>query len=132
LDGLTKIEIIIANRLTPLFDHSWDTGVYTGRWPYYFLEAPLKKYRINLTLHLDTIERALWDELIATGNTKDATFKWIRSANDYILVTASDCQVIQHSITTPAEGSAIEEVVLEPRAMSIDVKDSIAGARYGE
>ena len=69
-----------------------------------------------------------------TEKTKDAVFKWTRSTNDYIMVKCSDCQVIQHEIKTPAKPGEllIEEVVLEPRAMSIEVKDSIVGGRYGE
>lgn len=133
LDGLQTIDIAIANGLTPSFAHSWDGGTYTGRWAYEFTEAPRKTYRINMTLHQTTIERALWDELIATGNTKDLEVKWTRNTNDYIKVTATDCQVIQHEIKTPAVGvTLIEEVILEPRAMSIEVKDSIAGSLYGE
>lgn len=133
LDGLKSIEIVIANGLYPVYAHTYDGGVYTGRWPYEFGEAQRKQYRINLVLHQNTIERKLWDELIATGNTKDAVFTWTRSANDYIKVTASDCQVIQHDLKTPPVGDTLlEQVVLEPRALSIEVKDSIAGAAYGE
>jgi hypothetical protein len=133
IDGLQQIEIIIANGLQPIYAPTWDTGTYTGQWVQEFLEANRKQYRIRMLLHPNTIERALWDELIATGNTKDATFKWIRSANDYILVTASDCQVVQHELITPkADEGLLEEVILEPRALSIEVKDSIVKQRYGE
>lgn len=134
LDGLQHIEINIINGLNPIYAHTWDTGVYTGQWVQQFLEAKRKQYRITMLLHPNTIERALWDELIATGNTKDATFKWIRSANDYILVTASDCQVVEHQLITPEKpaDTLLEQVVLEPRALSIEVKDSIAGGAYGE
>jgi hypothetical protein len=98
-----------------------------------FLEANRKQYKIRMLLHPNTIERVLWDELIATGNTKDATFKWVRGTNDYILVTASDCQVVEHQLITPAaDESFLEEVVLEPRKLVIEVKDSIAGGFYGE
>ena len=133
IDGLEKIEIGIVNGLAGLYAHSYDTGVYTGRWPYEFSETQRKNYFINLELHPNTIERKMWDELIATGNTRDATFKWTRSANDYILVTASDCQVISNTKVTPAVGDRqVERVIIEPRALSIDVKDSIAGGFYGE
>jgi hypothetical protein len=133
IDGLQKIEIAIANGLQAQYAHSYDTGTYTGRDPYAYTEAQRKQYQINLFLHPDTIERQLWDELVATGNTKDATFKWTRSTNDYILVTASDCQVSINTKHTPPPGKLnIEQVVLEPRALSIDVKDSIAGSFYGE
>ena len=131
--GLEKIEIVVANGLTPIYAHSYDSTVYTGRWPYMFLEAPKKAYRINLLMHPDTIERQLWDELLATGNTKDSVYKWTRSANDYITVTATDCQVVAVQKHTPEVGKLnLEQVVLVPRAVSIEVKDSIAGAAYGE
>jgi hypothetical protein len=133
LDGLQTIEVHIINGLMPVFAHSYDGGAYTGDKVVEFVEAPRKQYLINMTLHQSTIERALWTELIGTGNTKDAVFKWTRSTNDYIQVTATDCQVKQHEIKTPLVGKTlIEQVVLEPRAMSIEVKDSIVGGRYGE
>jgi hypothetical protein len=133
IDGLQSIEIAIANGLRPIYAPTWDTGTYTGQWVQEFLEANRKQYKIRMLLHPNTIERALWDELIATGNTKDATFKWVRGTNDYILVTASDCQVVEHQLITPAaEEGLLEEVILEPRALSIEVKDSIAGGFYGE
>jgi hypothetical protein len=134
LDGLQTLEIHIINGLTPVYAHSYDGGTYTGLWVDQFIEAPRKQYRIVMDLHPSTIERALWDELIATGNTKDAEFKWTRSTNDYITVTASDCQVIEHTIRTPRVGDTlIERVVLEPRALAVEVKDSITGTgNYGE
>jgi hypothetical protein len=133
LEGLAEIEIHIINGLAPVRGHTWDAGTYTGRWVQEFLENPRKQYLVNMKLHQNTIERVLWDELIATDNTKNAIFKWTRSANDYIQVTCTDCQVIQHDIKTPPVGETLfEQVVLEPRALAIEVKDSIAGARYGE
>lgn len=134
IDGLEKIEIAVANGLMPKYAHSYDTGVYTGRDPYIYLETRRKGYLINLFFHPDTIERAMWDELVASGNTKDATFKWTRDTNDYILVTASDCQVNRGTKHTPESTNTlnIEHYILEPRALSIDVKDDIAGSFYGE
>jgi hypothetical protein len=133
IDGLQSIEISIGNTLVPLYAHTYDGGTYTGRWPYQFLEGQRKMYRIVMTMHQNTIERKIWDALIATGNTQDCLFKWTRSTNDYIQVTATDCQVLQHELKTPRVGETlIEEVILEPRAMSIEVKDSIAGGLYGE
>ncbi len=133
IQGLEKIEIIVANGLTPLYGHSYDTGTYTGQWPYMFIEAQRKAYRINLLMHPDVIERQLWDEARLKANTKDAVFKWTRSANDYIKVTALDCQVIHSPKHTP-EGDKLnlEQVTLMPRALSFEVKDSIAGGAYGE
>jgi hypothetical protein len=84
-------------------------------------------------MHENTIERKIWDTLIGTTETKDLTLKWTRSTNDYIQITATDCSVLQCQRKTPTVGELLlEEVVLAPRAMSIEVKDSIAAARYGE
>jgi len=131
--GLEKIEIVVANGLTPIYSSSYDSGTWTGQWPYMFLEAQKKAYRINLLMHPNTIERQLWDELLASTNTKDAVFKWTRSANDYIKVTALDCKVIDVPKHTPESGVLnLELVVLQPRAVSIEVKDSIAGGAYGD
>ena len=133
LDGLQYVEITITNGITPIFGHTWDTGVYTGMWPYQLLEAPRKKYEIIMDLHPNTIERVLWDELIATGTKKEMTFKWTRSATDYILVTATDCYVTEHELITPTTGeNLIERVIIEPRALSVDVSDTLADARYGD
>ena len=131
--GLEKIEIVVANGLTPIYSSSYDSGTWTGQWPYMFLEAQKKAYRINLLMHPNTIERQLWDELLASANTKDSVFKWTRSANDYIKVTALDCQVIDVPKHSPEVGVLnLEDVVLQPRAVSIEVKDSIAGGAYGD
>jgi len=133
LDGLKKVSIVIANGLNPLYAHSWDSGTYTGQWPWRLHEAKRKAYRIVLDMHPVTVERQLWDELISLTNTKELYFKWTRSTNDYIEVTATDCQVIEHELKTPkVDELLIEQVVLEPRALSFSVKDSIAGGLYGE
>jgi hypothetical protein len=132
IDGIEKIEIAIANGLVPKYAHSYDAGVYTGRDPYTYLEAQRKAYQINIYYHPNTIGRALHDELRAVGNTKDATFKWTRAADDYILVTASDCQVVMNTKHTPESTNVlnIEQAILEPRALSIEVKDKINGSPY--
>jgi hypothetical protein len=133
LDGLQYVEIQIINGLRPVYAHTHDGGVYTGRWPYMILEHHRKQYKIVMDLHPNTIERALWDELIAAGSNNEMTFKWIRSATDYILVTATDCYVSEHEIITPEVGETlIERVVIEPRALSVAVSDAIADARYGD
>jgi hypothetical protein len=134
ITGLTKIEFHIINGLQPLYAHSWDTGVYTGHWPYGFIESPRKTYIIDLQVAKNTIERAVWDELLLLSNTKEAYFKWTRSANDYIAITCTDCQVTTHDIKTPAGASREDRVNIQlvPRAVSIEVKDSIAGGAYGE
>ena len=133
LDGLQYVEIQIINSLRPIFGHTWDTGTYTGRWPYQILEASRKQYKIIMDLHPTVIERVLWDELIAAGSKKDMTFKWTRAADDYILVTATDCYVTEHEIMTPEVGDLlIERVTIEPRALSVDVEDALADAMYGD
>ncbi|GAF84422.1 unnamed protein product, partial [marine sediment metagenome] len=116
----------------------WDTGTYTGRWAKSFIEAPRKEYRLVMRYHPDSDD--LWDELIATGNTKNIVFKWTKTADDYIKATLTDVQVTSHEIKTPKSGDEsrpqlIEEVVCEPRQVSFEVKDTIAGdaaGAYGE
>ena len=134
IDGLQKVEIAIINALEPQYAHSYDTTVYTGRWPYMFKENPQKIYNITMLMYKNTIERKIWDELVTASNTKEVLFKWTRSANDYIQVTATDCGVTVHPVVTPEVGEGdLIEVVLEPRALSIEVKDSITGVGfYGE
>ena len=133
IDGLQYVEISIGNGLRPIYGHTWDTGVYTGRDPYILLEDQRKRYQIIMDLHTNTIERVLWDELIAAGSNKEMTFKWVRSATDYILVTATDCYVTEHELITPqVDETLIERVVIEPRALSVDVSDALADAMYGD
>lgn len=134
IDGLQRVEVIIRNGLEPLYDgNSWDAGTYTGEWAYQFLEAAMKYYEIQMLLHPSTVERAIWDDKRNHTNTKNYTFKWVRSATDYILVTASNCHVIEHEKITPRAGeSMLVFVRLIPEQMSIEVKDSIAGGLYGE
>jgi hypothetical protein len=133
LDGLQKVSIAIVNGLTPHYAPSWDSGTYTGYWPHLLKDARRKEYRVVVNMHPDTVERALWDELLSRSNSKELYFKWTRSTNDYIEVTCSDCQVVKHEIITePTDELKVVQVELEPRAMSFSVKDSIAGAAYGE
>ena len=133
LDGLQKVEIVVANGLTPVYTHSYDGGTYTGQWPYLFTEAQRKEYRINLTLDLNTIERVIWDELIATtAHSTDLVLKWTKSANDYIQLTAKDCQVVSDPKLIAAKTVKPETIILEPRALEWAVKDAIAGGSYGE
>ena len=128
LDGLHSVDISIVNALTPMYAPSYDTGTYTGYWPYMLKEASRKQYKIVISMHPDTVERKLWDELLARSNTKEMHFKWTRSATDYIAVTCTDCQILKHDIVTD-EGSKLKllNVEIEPRALSFSVVDSIAG-----
>ena len=136
IDGLKRIEINIANSLRPIYGHTWDTGTYTGMWPYQLLESNRKQYRVAMLLHPNTIERRMWDSLIATTTAITATFKWIRAADDYIKVTVVG-PVVEHQIITPKSGPSgpdelQEQVVIEPYSMSIEVEDALAGSAYGE
>lgn len=133
LQGLQQVEIAIANGLVAKYADSWDTGVYTGMWPYMLAEANRKQYDVSLVFHPDNIERAMWDELISLTNTKELYFKWTRGTDDYIAITLTDCQVTSHQIITEQRGDLkLLQATLEPRAMSVEVKDSIAGSAYGE
>jgi len=134
INGLKKVSIIIGNGLQPLYAHSYDGGTYTGQWPWRLHEAKRKEYRIVMDLHPITVERQLWDELISLSNTKELYFKWTRSTNDYIEVTATDCQVTEHELKSTGNNKEelVERVVIEPRALSFSVKDSIDGGYYGE
>jgi len=65
--------------------------------------------------------------------TGDVILKWTKSANDYIQITLSDCPVTYYEQKSPTVGDPlIEEVMLEPRAISVAVKDAIADSYYGE
>ncbi len=134
LNGLRSVELTIVNGLQAKYAHSYDTGVYTGQWPYTFVEAPRKYYHIRMMLAKTTIERALWTELITLANTKELYFKWTKSTNDYIAVTCTNCKVKKHTIVTPAGGDRqdLVEVEIEPEALSFSVVDSIAGGAYGD
>ena len=132
IDGLQYVMINIANGLRPIFGKTYDTGVYTGMWPYELIEKPRKEYKITMQLHPTTIERRMWDSLIATGTAITSTFKWIRAADDYIKVTAVG-PVVEHQIITPKDDDLlIQQVVIEPYSMSIEVEDAVAAGDYGE
>jgi len=133
IDGLQKVSIHIANGIRPIYGKTWDTGTYTGMWPYVLLENKRKEYRIEMQMHPNTIERDMLDSLISTSTAITTTFKFIRGANDYILVTAVG-PVTEHELKTPKTGETlIQTVVIEPYDLNIEVKDSITGVtNYGE
>jgi hypothetical protein len=118
------VEIIIANGL--MAKKGADGTVYA------FTEWPRKQYTINLTMTLNTLERDMWDKKVAKTNTEEMYFKWTRGTNDYIELTATNCNIAAHSIVSPPTGPAIIEATLEPEALSFSIKDSIAGGSYGE
>lgn len=125
LDGLIDMELTINPDVIP---H------YAGRDRNLknVLEGPRKRYVLKLRYHQGS--SAIWEELIATGNTKELYFKFTRHAtDDYIAITLTDCQVIGHELMTPElDKPLIEEVTIEPRAVSITAVDKIAGSYYGE
>lgn len=132
LDGLQKVDITIANGVTPLYGSRWDTGVYAGEWPYKLLENRMKEYQVDLAFHPSTIEQTMWDDLVARTTTKDLYFKWTKSANDYIAVTLADCAIISHTITSDPQALKVVHAKLKPRAVTVSVVDAIAGGAYGE
>jgi len=133
IEGLTAVEVYIHNGLTANYAHTYDTGTYTGMWNWGQSEAPEKDYRIALDFHPHTLEDDMFNELVATGNDYTAVFKWQRSANDYIQVTATGSDVIEGQLITPVVGTLeVQRYILRPRQLSVEVKDSIAGGAYGE
>lgn len=133
LNGLKYMELSINSGLEPDFSARWDGATWKGRQAWQFNEAPRKQYKLTMRLHPQSDD--LWDELVATGNTDDIVFKWTKSANDYIQATLSDCVFISHEQKTMVKDELMVEVVCEPRAISFEVKDAIAGdaaGAYGE
>ena len=134
LDGLEDIEITINPDLEAEYVHRWDgSNNYTGRNLLELTEGTRKMYSIKLmyTQHASTI----FEDLIATGNNKELVVTFVRDAtDDYIEMTFTDCQIVSHQIITPEIGEHLsEEVIMEPRALSISVKDKINGSPfYGE
>ena len=132
IDGLQRLEISIGNGITPRYGHTWDGGVYTGMWPFLLTEGKRKQYRITMDMHTNTVERRMWDSLIATETAITSTFKFVRSATDYILVTAVG-PIVDHELITPAKDELmIARVEIEPYSMSVAVSDTIDDARYGD
>lgn len=136
VDGLKYMELSLIAGLMPEYSQSWLAGVDTSRWPKSFAESPTKKY--ILRLQYSPHSSAIWEELIKFDHTTpdwqpEVVFKWSRSTDDYIQVTCADCHVIGHPVVTPEHGKELlVEALLEPRAVSIEVKDKLAGSWYGE
>jgi hypothetical protein len=131
IDGLVDMELQIMPDLTVIRAHTWDTGTYTGQWLYQLLEAPRRKYK--LILHITPDSDDIWDSSVATTLTDDFVFKWTKSTNDYIQITCTDCPITYHELNTPEIGnSLVDTIECEPRSLSVEVKDSIAGGAYGE
>jgi hypothetical protein len=75
----------------------------------------------------------MWDDAASQATTSDFVFKWAKSANDYIQITCTDCPLVYPDMATPENGTELIDVIeCEPRSVTIEVKDSIAGSYYGE
>ena len=130
LDGLIEMELTISPDISKLNIVEWDTGTLV-RSPTRFDEGDKKVY--ELRLKYSPTSSTLHDELLTTSNLKDIVFKWTRSTNDYIEITCADCSIIRHPlISPPRDISLVDTVVIKPRAVTIEVKDSIAGGYYGD
>lgn len=131
LDGLQYMEFTISADMMPEYAHAWDGATYVGRQLKSLIEGTRKLYTLKMRLHQPS--SVIWEELVGTSNTEDMYFKWTRDTNDYIEMNLTDCWVTSHEIITPEIGQPlVEEVIIEPRAVSFTVKDSIAGGYYGE
>lgn len=129
--GLSSMQLDINNDIFGEYATTYTGATYDGMWPFAFTESYPKMY--ELTLEYTPGSSTLWDEAVATGNTKNIIFKWTRSANDYIQITCTDCHFKSHSLTTPEKGKPLTNTVkIEVRSVTISVKDTIAGGAYGE
>jgi hypothetical protein len=131
IDGLVSMELSISPDLTPILAHKWDSGTWTGQWLYKLLEAPERKYHLTMTLHPGNDD--IWDSNAAQTVTDDIVFKWTKSTNDYIQITCTDCPITYNELATPEVGEELLDVVeCEPRSVTVEAKDAIAGGAYGE
>ena len=135
LDGLVEMEFNISPDLDTIRTAHWDAGVWAGQWPYKIIEGARQKY--ELTMRMIPESDDVWDELVAASNTKELYFKWEKSANDYIEMTLTNCQVSSHPIVTPDQSEDSDDIgmieaIIIPQSVSFTVKDAIAGGHYGE
>jgi hypothetical protein len=130
------LEFEITPGIRQVFGHTWTGGVYDGHWPNQFIEAFRKGYTLKLTVTPWADD--VYDELITVTNTaaalKDGYIKFTRhSTQDYIQLNFTDLMVLEHPLTTPAQGEEeLITTVMEPRALSITVVDQLEGSDYGE
>lgn len=134
--GLIDMELNINTNITALYGAIYEAGTFIGMYPYEFMRG--KRYDYQLTMNVMPESSAMWEELLASSNTKDMRFKWARSATDYIQADLVDCNVLSYDIMTPEQNSDdpssfedIAQVVIEPRQISFTVVDSITGTHYG-
>jgi len=99
------------------------------------IPEPLDGSRMQYALKFNytPADSTFWDEAATTTMTGDIVLKWTKSTNDYIQVTFSDCPITYYEQKSPKTGTPlIEQVIAEPRAISVAVKDAIAASYYGE
>lgn len=128
-DGASFRETLIEMEFTmsPDFMMWRDTTL----WLKDLIESSRKKYTLKFIW--SPMSSVFFDELIASGNTKDIVFTWTRSADDYIEMTLTNCHVTKADTVSPKTGEHItQEVHIEPEAVSFEIKDSITGSEYGE
>lgn len=132
LDGLTQFEFSIDPGLNALMGQWWLGGVDQSHIPIGYVEDFVRKYTLNLRMHPPDDD--LWDDGIARSNSKDMVFKWQKSADDYIQLTMTDVQILYPETTTPKDKEKGLDELYEcvPTTVSIEVKDAIAAASYGE
>lgn len=133
ITGISAVEFTINAGLVPIYTPRWDNSTYKGRFPYRFMEQPRRDY--TLRMKVSPAFDDMWDAVLdtSTADTPDIVFKWTRAANDYIQMTLTDCDFIQHPQITPhLTEEYTAEIVCKPRSVSFEVKDSIAGGAYGE
>lgn len=129
LDGLTGFEFTIDPGLTALMGQWWLAGVDKSHIPIGYVEDFVRKYSLTLRMHPPNDD--LWDDGVARSNSKDMVFKWQKSANDYVQITMTDVQILFPETVTP-KGELNEVYECVPTTVSIEVKDAIAAASYGE
>jgi len=131
LDGLEDVKLTISPGLQVLMSHYWDSGTNKAHIPRGYYEAPRRDYQLEFIYHPENDD--VWDALVSTSNAQEFYLKWTRDTKDYIAITCTDCQVIDHDTITPrTEDTLLERVIFEPRSLSISVVDQIAGGSYGE
>lgn len=129
LDGLVSMELKIPNVIFSEYIHHWTGTDYDGHWPNALIETQLLNYELRLVYSPSGSD--VWDELLATSNSKEMYFKWTRDTDDYIAMTLTNCRVIEHDLIVPEVGTTLlETVLIHPESVSVSVKDKINGAPY--
>lgn len=122
-DNLTEVSFVIDPDL-----HLWNDGTRTMPQP---IEGDRVKYQLRFKHNPPS--STFWDDLVSTGNNKDAVLKWAKSTDDYIQINMTELHIAHHEQRSPTvNNELIEEVICEPREVSIAVKDTVTDSYYGE